>query len=363
MLSKIKKLANDVVSFLKNNVFNIVLSIILIFIFILSPKTTVFVNTNKNDEVEIFTQDGCYHCNDLDNFLKTIDTTNYKIRFYNITNNKKNQNTLLKYVSKYNIPLNTLGTPIIFHKNGYRAGFINNEENKNEIIEILKTSTKNSDSNLPNVNKYQGSFFFFSLKTQINNLYSVAIILLVLSVMILFNNKHKANLLLLCFFTSSIIMNFLFMIEWLNAFSVARWTRLFNLVLGLLILFYCIKCLYHLVRKNGKNVFESKKDKLSNFIILLAVCLSSIRIITITVQNEEIFNSYMQNINNFDFLKYLLFMLISFISSAIIALIVKCFHKLLENFIFNNNNCKVKFYIFDVILLFVGIYLTFVINY
>lgn len=373
MLQKIKNKIANLIQYMLQNKFNICLIFILLLIFVYSKKTTTFKENyfNNNDfeninQVKIFVQDGCYHCNELEKFLKTINTNKYNIITYNLTKDIDYQNLLLKLVNKHNIPLNSIGTPIIFYNNGYTIGFQNTTSGQTEIIKILESSIQEIQDDLIKVE--DDSIFKSFVKIfllQINSFYNITIMLLLISLMILINDKNRARLLFICFFTSFCVVNFLFLTSWLNAITVARWTRLFNLILGLFVLFYSVKQLYFVIMNKNINIFESSREKLSNFLLLSTICLSFIINITNFAKSEALFKNYINYFNEMNIiLKIIVFSLTSIISIIMPIIIVFLCYKLLENYLFNNNNYSaIKKNIFNIILFIVGIYLTFIITY
>ncbi|MBO4956257.1 MAG: hypothetical protein J6C50_00250 [Rickettsiales bacterium] len=378
MFNKIKNKINQLISFFEENSFNIVLISILCIVFIVSKKTTTFndeyfnfKDPNRN-QIKIFIQDNCYHCKELEKFLTDIGDEKYKhnITFYNLTENVRNYNLLVKYINKHNIPLETIGTPIIFYNDTYMIGFNSGENDKQLVESILENSliSEKEDNNVNNAEKYSitESFLKISFLSTVS-IYNIIIAFLLLLVAVLFNNGKRAKLLILCFFLSSCIVNFLFLIDWINPFLIARWTRSLNLILGLFVLFYSIKYFYLSAYKQNKNIFESNKEKLSNFLILSTICLTFIVNITKFVKNEFLFTNYITSVNNINtILKYLLLILTSIMSSLFITLFIILCYKFLEKYLFKNNNYiyVIKYQnIFNAFLFSVGVYLAFIIVY
>ena len=370
MLQKIKNKITNLIQYILQNKFNICLIFILLLIFIYSKKTTTFKDNyfklNNINQVKIFVQDGCYHCNELEKFLKTIDISKYDVIMYNLTKDINYQNLLIKYINKHNIPLNSVGTPIIFYNNGYTIGFQNTTNGQTEIIDILESSKEVvQDNSTKSENNNVFKSFVKICLLQAFGFYNSTILLLLISLMILINNKNRTRLLFICFFTSFCVVNFLFLTSWLNAITVARWTRLFNLILGLFVLFYSVKQLYFVIGNKNINIFESSREKLSNFLLLSTICLSFITNITNFAKSEALFKNYTNYFNEMNIiLKIIVFSLTSIISIIIPIIIVFLCYKLLENYLFNNNNYSaMKKNIFSSILFVVGIYLTFIITY
>lgn len=356
---------NKIKEKIKSNKFNIILICILLFIFIFSKKVTESNNKDLNtdiNEIKIFVQDGCPHCIELEEYLKTIDVSKYNIKFYNLSNERKNYNLLIRYVNKHNVPITSVGTPFISYKNSYLVGFYDKTEFKEELMNIFNKSLEiNFD-----IQKENSTFYNILqvILMSIINFYSMIVIILLTSILVLFNNSNKKKLTIIGFFLSFCIIFFLSLIEWLDIFIIAHWTRLLNLILGLFILFYSIRYLYFTIYKKGQNIFFNENKKLDNKFILGLVCLAFMNIIIMFTQNDNLYLTLINDLNSLYFLiKYFIIFVITLIIPTITILIIVIINKIINKLIINNNS-KINIEdIFSLVLFFIGFYLTFIMNY
>lgn len=111
----------------------------ILFLLFLKSQYTSKIKLNsasdiKNNELSVFVQDGCIHCEHAENFLNNNKFENINIVFYNLEDNDS-LNFLFKQVSRLNIPRDQLGTPIIVFGDKYIIGF--GEAEKSRLIEII----------------------------------------------------------------------------------------------------------------------------------------------------------------------------------------------------------------------------------
>lgn len=90
--------------------------------------------SNNSNELSVFVQDGCIHCEHAEEFLNNNKFDNINIVYYNLKDNDS-VNLLLKEISRLNIPRENLGTPIFVIGNKYIIGF--GEEEKQELIDQI----------------------------------------------------------------------------------------------------------------------------------------------------------------------------------------------------------------------------------
>lgn len=115
------------------------ISLIIIFCIFLNFKYTskfkVDLNNNINkNELLVFIQDGCVHCEHAENFLNNNKFDNIEVKYYNLKD-KNSLNLLFKQISRLNIPKENLGTPIFVIDDKYIIGF--GEEEKEMLINII----------------------------------------------------------------------------------------------------------------------------------------------------------------------------------------------------------------------------------
>ena len=270
---------------INNNKYNILLVLVLSFIFIFSNHRVSKIESKEQDNyVKIFVQDTCIHCRDLESFLTEKDIEKYKIEYLDIA---KNTNLLVKLANKNDIPLNSIGTPIIFTEQGYRIGFIDDENGQKELINFLEQSKNNNIVS----KKADNNNFVDTIKAvffSIFNLYSILLIIGITSLVVLLNNESKTNIIFCCIMFSIPIISFLFLIDWINVYLMSLFTRSLNLLLSLILLFYVIKNFYYL-KKENKNLFDKETTlnrHVSMFIVLLSFLFNTINI----TRNTSILN-------------------------------------------------------------------------
>lgn len=69
-----------------------------------------------------FYGEGCPHCEEVEPFLKDLESQGMEIHYYETWKNKNNANLLQDYFSKYNVPSNKRGVPIVFVGPNYYVG-------------------------------------------------------------------------------------------------------------------------------------------------------------------------------------------------------------------------------------------------
>lgn len=90
--------------------------------------------SNNSNELSVFIQDGCIHCEHAEEFLNNNKFDNINVVYYNLKYNNS-VNLLLKEISRLNIPKENLGTPIFVIGDKYIIGF--GEEKKQELIDQI----------------------------------------------------------------------------------------------------------------------------------------------------------------------------------------------------------------------------------
>ena len=113
----------------------------------LKHKKSKMPLSSTSNELMVFIQDGCLHCEHAEKFL-TENSNKYKdieITFYNLKD-RDAQVLLFKNISKLDIPQEGLGTPIFIIRNEYIVGFGENEKsNLKQLLmgkKIRKTNSK-----------------------------------------------------------------------------------------------------------------------------------------------------------------------------------------------------------------------------
>lgn len=325
---------------IKNNKYNILLVLLLSLVFIFSNHNVSKIEEKKEESyVKIFVQDTCIHCKELELFLTKNDIKRYNIEYINIASST---NLLIKLANKNNIPITSIGTPIIFTNYGYRIGFINDDNNKNDLINFLeqslnsfKTEKKEKSNNFVNTIKAVFSSIF--------SLYSILLILGITSLVILISDEKKTNIIFCCILFSLPIISFLFLISWLDVYTMFICTRSINLLLSLILVYYVIKNFYSLIKEN-KNIFNNDKNlnkHVSTFIVLLSFLFNTINI----TRNS--------NISNVDSIAF--FVIYSILVAILFVSILYSFHTILKN--------KKNYLIFNSVLFCVLFYIIFLLQY
>ena len=105
------------------------------------PTTKVQIDASK-PTMYIFHGDGCPHCEELLNWLDSIDTSSFNIVKYEVWNDADNQ-TLMKNTAK-KLKTDVTGVPFIVIGDKTFKGF--GEGSKDEILEVIKDYNKNMKS-------------------------------------------------------------------------------------------------------------------------------------------------------------------------------------------------------------------------
>ena len=101
-------------------------------------------NIHKN-ELSIFVQDGCIHCQHAEEFFNNNKFDNINVVYYNLKD-RDSLAFLFKNITRLNIPQSELGTPIFVLDNNYIIGF--SEESKNALLNIIKKKKKKKKKKL-----------------------------------------------------------------------------------------------------------------------------------------------------------------------------------------------------------------------
>lgn len=100
-----------------------------------NPKFKVDLNNDiDKNELLVFVQDGCIHCEHAEDFLNNNKFDNIEINYYNLKDSNS-VNLLFKQISRLNIPKENLGTPIFVIDDKYIIGF--GEKEKEMLIDVI----------------------------------------------------------------------------------------------------------------------------------------------------------------------------------------------------------------------------------
>ena len=303
----------------KINKYKLFLAILLFSIFIIINKQSskITINQDGMSSISVFVQETCPHCRDLEKFLTDADIEKYNIKYFDLSE-QKNLNTLVGLANKHDLPLNTVGTPIIFSKTSYYTGFTNTDEAKAEFKQFLENSLLNENKD----NNTAGNNFINTIKyvfSSIFNIYSILFILSFLSLGLIFESDKKANILFSCLMFSTAFVSFLFLTDWLNAYLIAMFTRVIHIIFALTMLYYLI-CNYYYLYKDKKNIFNNGDNiskYMSSFVVIITFVFSTVNITRYTA------------IMNIDSIFYHL--IYSFLLALMIGIILMFFYQLLKN--------------------------------
>lgn len=327
----------------KINKYKLLLTILLFSIFIIINKqpSKIILNQDGMNNILIFIQETCPHCRDLEKFLTEDDIKKYNIEYFDLSE-QKNLNMLVGLANKHDLPLNTVGTPIIFSKTSYYTGFTNTDNSKEEFKQFLEESLINKDKNTTNIaNNFLNTikYVFFS----IFNFYSILFILAFLSIGLIFESDKRANVLFSCLMFSIAFISFLFLTDWLNVYLIAMFTRIIHIIFALIMLYYLISNYYYICKEN-KNIFNNGdiiNKYMSSFVVIITFIFSTVNITRYT--NIMALNSVFYHL------------IYSFLLALIVGTILIVFYQLLKN--------KKNIVLLNTCLFLICIYVLFLLKY
>lgn len=115
------------------NIFLTVMTVLALFFGVMACSAK-----EKTADIVVFTQTGCPHCEHAMLFINDVikkQKPQLTIAEYNIRDSRKNYDLFLKYVKKYNITGNSVGTPLIITKGTPFVGW--DEKTKEKLIETI----------------------------------------------------------------------------------------------------------------------------------------------------------------------------------------------------------------------------------
>lgn len=302
----IKLFSRNIFEQIRNNKFNTCILLILIFIFFLKLNNNSNINidndiVDNNDKTIIFVQPSCYACNELKEYLTTIDSDKYNFVLYDITQ-KQYSDLLFKYVALNKIPLNQIGTPLIISKNDYQIGFSNIEDGQKKFIDFLENNKqaikkeRKTKFKLPILGEIDLSDLSLPILTIIVGLAdgfnpcAMWVLVYLISITATLKQKNKLVVLVGTFVLSSGILYYLFMTAWLNVFLMVGFVYVLSLIIGLVALYYGITSVYEYIKNGGyiqcklsnnqtrqksmSKIKELINQKLSTFVILSIILLA-----------------------------------------------------------------------------------------
>ncbi len=260
-------LCKGIIGKIKDNKFNTFVLIVLVLLFFVKITNRGDFSIDKNifdgdENVIIFVQPSCHMCNELKEYVKTIDSEKYKFVLYDITQ-KKYSDLLFKYTAINKIPLSQIGTPFIVSKNDYQIGFNNTEEGHKEFIDFIErnnTVTKKERKTkikLPIFGEIDLSKLSLPVLTIIMGLAdgfnpcAMWVLVYLISITVTLKSKSKLVILVGTFVLSSGILYYLFMTAWLNVFLLVGFIYILSLIIGLVALYYGITSVYEFIKTRG----------------------------------------------------------------------------------------------------------------
>ena len=285
LMNTIKTKISELGDFLKENYFKIGIIVILLIIFLFKLDLHNNIDSNiKNmyseNGIQVFVQEGCPHCRDLENFLLENEQqfNKYDIKFFNI-GTKQNRDLLLNNVLIHKIQFNQVGTPMIFAKNDYMIGFTNTGDGKKNFIDFVENSAKNITSEKKQAEYLQrtltipfyGEVDLFNVSLPIATILigladgfnpcAMWVLVYLLSITITLHDKRKIWLLVGNFVLTSGVLYFLFMTAWLNLFLFIGYIRILNLIIGLFAVYFGIMTLKEYIDNHGQVVCKLSDNK------------------------------------------------------------------------------------------------------
>lgn len=339
----------------KNNKFNTCLLFLLLCLFFIKINSNNSINIDESvaseeENVMIFVQPSCHICNELKEYLKTIDTSKYNLVLYDITQ-KQYSDLLFKYVALNKIPLNQIGTPLIISKNSYQIGFSNTEEGQKKFIDFLENNKKTikeerkTKFKLPFVGEVDLSSLSLPFLTLIVgfadgfNPCAMWVLVYLISITATLKQKNKLVVLVGTFVLSSGILYYLFMTAWLNVFLMVGFVYVLSLIIGLVALYYGITSVYEYIKSGGyvqcklsnnqtrqksmSKIRELINQKLSTLVILsiigLAFVINSIEFLcSAALPATYTYVLTQANLSTFQYYMYILFYTILYMLDDII---------------------------------------------
>lgn len=260
-------LSKNFIKKVKDNKFNTFIAIVLIAIFFIKVTNQNSFNIdndviNGEDSIIIFVQPSCHLCNELKEYIKTLEKDKYNFAIYDITQ-KKYSDLMFKYTAINKVPLNQLGTPLIITNNDYQIGFSNTEEGKNNFIKFLEQNNalekkeRKTKFKIPFLGEVDLTSFSLPILTLIVGLAdgfnpcAMWVLVYLISITATLKQKNKLVVLVGTFVLSSGILYYLFMTAWLNVFLMIGFVYIFSLIIGLVALYYGIISVYEFIKSGG----------------------------------------------------------------------------------------------------------------
>lgn len=249
---------------IKNNKFKSILIFALFIIFIFNLGHLYLKVDNRNvefDGVNVFVQDGCIHCKNLEKYIDNLENKNeYDFKFYDITT-QYGFSILTKFLQKNNINLSQIGTPIVIVNDNYMIGFDESKEGEQKFLDLINNKqvdeTRKTTLKLPLFGEVDlKTLSLPTLAVVIGladgfNPCAMWVLVYLISIAITLKDRKKLIILVGIFLITSGILYFLFMTAWLNLFLLIGVIKILNLLIGLFALYYGIMSFYDYIKSGG----------------------------------------------------------------------------------------------------------------
>ena len=213
---------------------------LILFILLFSLFNITLVEANDSTCIYFFYGEGCQHCAKIEPIIENlIEQSDNLIEFhkFEIYNNRSNMKLLSDYFNFYNIQNSKRGVPIVLIGKEYLIGNLEIEEDLKNLIEKNKNlpcpnlEKENSENNLSSLSIL--TIIGAALVDSINPC-AIAVLLILMSALLVTNNKNKAVKAGLAFTLSIYIAYFLFGLGLFSVIKISGVSYLFYRTIGIL---------------------------------------------------------------------------------------------------------------------------------
>ena len=273
-----------------------IMAILFLFLSFREHFSNYFLDKNvesiHKNELSIFVQDGCIHCQRAEEFFNNNKFDNINVVYYNLKD-RDSVAFLFKNITRLNIPQSELGTPIFVLDNNYIIGF--SEESKNALLNLIKNDgadykkEEKKEVNLGLFGKYNiSNTSIFTLATVMGladgfNPCAMWVLVYLISICMNMNSKKKILFLVGSFVLSSGILYFMFMTAWLNVFLYIGYIRVLAIAIGLFALYFGIMNIYEYLKSGGyiQCKLENNKSRNESMNKIKQIAMSDLSLLSI----------------------------------------------------------------------------------
>ena len=273
-----------------------IMAILFLFLSFREHFSNYFLDKNvesiHKNELSIFVQDGCIHCQRAEEFFNNNKFDNINVVYYNLKD-RDSLAFLFKNITRLNIPQSELGTPIFVLDNNYIIGF--SEESKNALLNLIKNDgadykkEEKKEVNLGLFGKYNiSNTSIFTLATVMGladgfNPCAMWVLVYLISICMNMNSKKKILFLVGSFVLSSGILYFMFMTAWLNVFLYIGYIRVLAIAIGLFALYFGIMNIYEYLKSGGyiQCKLENNKSRNESMNKIKQIAMSDLSLLSI----------------------------------------------------------------------------------